>query len=150
MFAIGLLGLGHKVVVVGDDKQISPSAVGVRRDRVDELIRTHLPSFPNALLLDMESSLYDASARLFPGVVRLREHFRCLPRIIEFSSQHYYGGEIQPLREESADRLPGPAVRAVYVADGVRRDLAIGSDAGGLRNEGRTRMGRGLAGTRKA
>ncbi|WP_433462424.1 AAA domain-containing protein [Spirillospora sp. CA-128828] len=127
VFAIGLLGLGHKVVVVGDDKQISPSAVGVRRDRVDELIRTHLPSFPNSLLLDMESSLYDASARLFPGVVRLREHFRCLPRIIEFSSQHYYGGEIQPLREESADRPPGPAVRAVYVPDGVRRDLAIGN-----------------------
>ncbi|MFI0483385.1 AAA domain-containing protein [Actinomadura sp. 9N215] len=127
VFAIGLLGLGHKVVVVGDDKQISPSAVGVRRDRVDELIRTHLPDFPNALLLDMESSLYDASARLFPGVVRLREHFRCLPRIIEFSSQHYYGGEIQPLREEAADRLPGPAVRAVHVPDGVRRDLAIGN-----------------------
>ncbi|MFI0407420.1 AAA domain-containing protein [Actinomadura sp. 3N508] len=127
VFAIGLLGLGHKVVVVGDDKQISPSAVGVRRDRVDELIRTHLPGFPNALLLDMESSLYDASARLFPGVVRLREHFRCLPRIIEFSSQHYYGGEIQPLREESADRPPGPAVRAVHVPDGVRRDLAIGN-----------------------
>ncbi|WUI02402.1 AAA domain-containing protein [Spirillospora sp. NBC_00431] len=127
VFAIGLLGLGHKVVVVGDDKQISPSAVGVRRDRVDELIRTHLPGFPHAMLLDMESSLYDASARLFPGVVRLREHFRCLPRIIEFSSQHYYGGEIQPLREESADRLPGPAVRAVHVPDGVRRDLAIGN-----------------------
>ncbi|TDD36418.1 DNA helicase [Actinomadura sp. KC06] len=127
VFAIGLLGLGHKVVVVGDDKQISPSAVGVRRDRVDELIRTHLPSFPNAMLLDMESSLYDASARLFPGVVRLREHFRRLPRIIEFSSQHYYGGEIQPLREESAVRLPGPAVRAVHVPDGVRRDLAIGN-----------------------
>ncbi|MFI0372390.1 AAA domain-containing protein [Actinomadura sp. 1N219] len=127
VFAIGLLGLGHKVVVVGDDKQISPSAVGVRRDRVDELIRTHLPSFPNAMLLDMESSLYDASARLFPGVVRLREHFRCLPRIIEFSSQHYYGGEIQPLREESASRLPGPAVRAVHVPDGVRRDLPIGN-----------------------
>ncbi|WP_433151879.1 AAA domain-containing protein [Actinomadura nitritigenes] len=127
VFALGLLGLGHKVVVVGDDKQISPSAVGVRRDRVDELIRTHLPDFPNALLLDMESSLYDASARLFPGVVRLREHFRCLPRIIEFSSQHYYGGEIQPLREESAERLPGPAVRAFHVPDGVRRDLPIGN-----------------------
>ncbi|GAA2155403.1 AAA domain-containing protein [Actinomadura napierensis] len=127
VFALGLLGLGHKVVVVGDDKQISPSAVGVRRDRVDELIRTHLPDFPNALLLDMESSLYDASARLFPGVVRLREHFRSLPRIIEFSSQHYYGGEIQPLREESAERLPGSAVRAFYVPDGVRRDLPIGN-----------------------
>ncbi|MGI5163389.1 AAA domain-containing protein [Spirillospora sp. CA-253888] len=127
VFALGLLGLGHKVVVVGDDKQISPSAVGVRRDRVDELIRTHLPSFPNALLLDMESSLYDASARLFPGVVRLREHFRCLPGIIGFSSQHYYGGEIQPLREEDANRLPGPVVRAVHVPDGVRQDLNIGN-----------------------
>lgn len=125
-FALGLLGLGAKVVVVGDDKQISPSAIGTSRERVDELIRTHLGDFPNALLLDLESSLYDASARLFPGVVRLREHFRCLPQIIEFSSQHYYGGEIQPLREETS-RLPGPAVRAVHVPDGVRQDLAIGN-----------------------
>ncbi|MCO5968905.1 AAA domain-containing protein [Actinoallomurus soli] len=126
-FALGLLGLGHKVVVVGDDRQISPSAIGTGRARVDELIRNHLDGFPNALLLDLESSLYDASARLFPGVVRLREHFRCLPQIIEFSSQHYYGGEIQPLREESADRLPGPVVRAVHVPDGVRQDFAIGN-----------------------
>jgi very-short-patch-repair endonuclease len=126
-FALGLLGLGHKVVVVGDDRQISPSAIGTERSRVDELIRTHLGAFPNAMLLDLESSLYDASARLFPGVVRLREHFRCLPPIIEFSSQHYYGGEIQPLREETAARLPGPIVRSVYVPDGVRQDLAIGN-----------------------
>lgn len=126
VFALGLLGLGHKVVIVGDDKQISPSAVGVNRSRVDQLIQAHLRDFPNALLLDLESSLYDASVRLFPGVVRLREHFRCLPRIIEFSSQHYYAGSIQPLREEGADRLPGPAVRAVYVADGVRTTLGAG------------------------
>ncbi|MEU5883459.1 AAA domain-containing protein [Spirillospora sp. NPDC047279] len=126
VFALGLLGLGHKVVVVGDDKQISPSAIGVNRDRVDDLIRTYLRDFPNPLLLDLESSLYDASARLFPGVVRLREHFRCLPRIIEFSSQLYYGGEIQPLREESPDRLPGAAVQAVHVPDGVRRDTHLG------------------------
>ncbi|WP_146778855.1 AAA domain-containing protein [Actinomadura craniellae] len=126
VFALGLLGLGRKVVVVGDDKQISPSAVGVRQERVDELIRTHLPSFPNALLLDLGSSLYDASARLFPGVVRLREHFRCLPRIIEFSSQHYYGGEIQALREEAPGKLPGSAVEAVHVPDGVRRVTGFG------------------------
>ncbi|MBO2451195.1 AAA family ATPase [Actinomadura barringtoniae] len=127
VFALGLLGLGHKVVVVGDDKQISPSSIGVRHDRVDELIRAYLRDFPNPLLLDLESSLYDASARLFPGVVRLREHFRCLPQIIEFSSQRYYSGEIQPLREESTDRLPGPAVQAVHVPDGVRRDTTIGN-----------------------
>lgn len=126
VFALGLLGLGHKVVIVGDDKQISPSAVGVNRSRVDQLIEAHLRDFPNALLLDLESSLYDASARLFPGVVRLREHFRCLPRIIEFSSQHYYAGSIQPLREEGADRLPGRVVQAVYVADGVRSTLGVG------------------------
>ncbi|WP_055478290.1 AAA domain-containing protein [Sphaerimonospora mesophila] len=126
VFALGLLGLGHKVVVVGDDKQISPSAVGINRARVDELVHAHLKDFPNALLLDMESSLYDASTRLFPGVVRLREHFRCLPSIIEFSSQLYYGGEIQPLREESSQPLPGPAVRAVYIPDGVRCSTNFG------------------------
>ena len=39
----------------------------------------------------------------FPGVIMLREHFRCLPEIIEFSNQLAYDDAILPLREQPAD-----------------------------------------------
>ena len=39
----------------------------------------------------------------FPGVIMLREHFRCLPEIIDFSNKLCYNGAILPLREQPAD-----------------------------------------------
>ncbi len=124
VLSLGVLGLGRKVVVVGDDKQISPAAVGVDRARIFSLIETHLPDLPQRALLDVEASLYDTATRAFPGVVLLREHFRCVPAIIGFSNR-FYDGKILPLREVP-DLGIGPAVRAVKVADGVRTPAQAG------------------------
>ncbi|MGF7238283.1 MAG: AAA domain-containing protein, partial [Frankia sp.] len=118
VLSLGVLALGRKVVIVGDDKQISPAAVGVDRDRVFQLIDAHLPGFAQRFLLDVEASLYDTATRVFPDVVLLREHFRCVPDIIGFSNR-FYDGRILPLRED-ADLGIGPAVRPVPVPDGVR------------------------------
>ncbi len=118
MLSLGVLALGRKVVVVGDDKQISPAAVGVDRSRVFQLIETHLPDLEQRSLLDVEASLYDTATRVFPDVVLLREHFRCVPDIIEFSNR-FYAGRILPLREDT-DLGIGPPVRPVRVHDGVR------------------------------
>ncbi len=118
VLSLGVLGLGRKVVVVGDDKQISPAAVGVDRARVFALIETHLPDLPQRALLDVEASLYDTSTRAFPGVVLLREHFRCTPSIIGFSNR-FYDGKILPLRE-APDLGIGAAIRPVRISDGVR------------------------------
>ncbi|WP_242606569.1 AAA domain-containing protein [Protofrankia symbiont of Coriaria ruscifolia] len=118
VLSLGVLALGRKVVVVGDDKQISPAAVGVDRSRVFQLIETHLPDLEQRSLLDVEASLYDTATRVFPDVVLLREHFRCVPDIIEFSNR-FYAGRILPLREDT-DLGIGPPVRPVRVHDGVR------------------------------
>ncbi|WP_239308325.1 MULTISPECIES: AAA domain-containing protein [unclassified Frankia] len=118
VLSLGVLALGHKAIVVGDDKQISPMAVGVDRDRVFELIESHLAGMPQRSLLDVEASLYDTATRVFGEVVLLREHFRCVPDIIEFSNR-FYDGKILPLRE-AVDRGIGPAVRPVRVAAGAR------------------------------
>ena len=119
LFGLAALGIARKAVVVGDDKQISPQAVGTDESAVHELIRQHIPDLPQAELLDIKTSLYDLSKMRFPGVIMLREHFRCLPEIIEFSNQLAYTATILPLREQPAD----PSWRSVidvHIPDGYR------------------------------
>lgn len=119
LFGLAALALADKAVIVGDDKQISPSAVGTEESAVHELIRQYIPDLPQSGLLDIKSSLYDMAKMRFPGVIMLREHFRCLPEIIEFSNQLSYNGAILPLREQPAD--PGwKSVIDAHVEDGYR------------------------------
>jgi very-short-patch-repair endonuclease len=119
LFSLAALGIARKAVVVGDDKQISPQAVGTDESAVHELISQHIPDLPQAELLDIKTSLYDLSKMRFPGVIMLREHFRCLPEIIEFSNQLAYGGEILPLREPPANPS-WQCVVDIHVPDGYR------------------------------
>jgi very-short-patch-repair endonuclease len=119
LFGLAALGIARKAVVVGDDKQISPQAIGTDESAVHELIRQHIHDLPQAELLDIKTSLYDLSKMRFPGVIMLREHFRCLPEIIEFSNQLAYGGKILPLREQPADTA-WQSVIDVHIHDGYR------------------------------
>jgi very-short-patch-repair endonuclease len=119
LFGLAALGIADKAVVVGDDKQISPQAVGTDESAVHELIRQHIPDLPQAELLDIKTSLYDLSKMRFPGVIMLREHFRCLPEIIEFSNQLSYGGKILPLREQPADPT-WQSVIDIHIGNGYR------------------------------
>lgn len=93
------LYLGSKVVVVGDHEQVSPTAVGQQLNRVGNLIVQHLGGVPNSALYDGKTSMYDLARQSFGGLIRLTEHFRCYPEIIEFSNHLSYDGEIKPLRE---------------------------------------------------
>lgn len=104
---LGLLAfaLGRAVVVVGDHEQVSPYAVGQSTERVNALIDETLTDVPNKELYDGKTSVYDLARQSFGGTIRLLEHYRCVPDIIQFSNQLCYGGEIQPLREASASRV---------------------------------------------
>lgn len=104
----GLLGfyLGHRVVVVGDHEQVSPSAVGQKLDEVNELIQRHLAGVPNAHLYDGRTSIYDLARQSFGGHLALSEHFRCVPDIIEFSNNLSYRGLMRPLRDPSSAMAP--------------------------------------------
>lgn len=81
-------------------------AVGQRVDQVQELINAHLPDVPNQQLYDGKLSLYDLAQQAFGGTIRLREHFRCMPDIIEFSNELSYDFEIEPLRNPHAAARP--------------------------------------------
>jgi very-short-patch-repair endonuclease len=119
LFGLAALGIARKAVVVGDDKQISPQAVGTEESAVHDLITQHIPDLPQAELLDIKTSLYDLSKMRFPGVIMLKEHFRCLPEIIEFSNQLAYEGKILPLREQPADPS-WQSVIDIHIPDGYR------------------------------
>ena len=95
-----------QVVVVGDHEQVSPLAVGQNIDNMDQLIAQHLTGVPNSHLYDGKTSIYDLARQSFGGTIALREHFRCVPDIIEFSNALSYGGDIRPLRDASMVARP--------------------------------------------
>src|SRR5258708_17591911 len=97
--ALSALYLGREHIVVGDKEQVTPDAIGQRLDDVQRLISTDLHGIPNSHLYDGQTSIYDLAETAFGGVVALREHFRCVPEIIQFSNHLSYSQTIQPLRE---------------------------------------------------
>ncbi|CCK28469.1 hypothetical protein BN159_4090 [Streptomyces davaonensis JCM 4913] len=118
--ALLLAWLGVKVIVVGDDQQVSPAQVGVDHDEQFALQSRLLAELPAARrnLFNPTASLFDIASGLAGGrgKLMLQEHFRCMPEIIGFSNEHCYGGRLQPLRQYGAHRLP--PLRPVHVADG--------------------------------
>ena len=121
IFALPVLSLASRAVVVGDDQQIGPQLVGVPTDKVGALIADHLADVPSGVHFDTESSLYDHAVRRSPERILLTEHFRCVPAIIAFSSDTYYDGKIQPLRADAPGGLGAP-LNAVYVPGGLREE----------------------------
>lgn len=115
--AVGLITLliADSAIVVGDDEQTEPSLAGVSVDLVKGLVNEHLLDFRDRILWSPDSSLYSFAAR-FGATVGLREHFRCVPHIISFSSRLCYQGKIQALRE-SRDVTQLPHVVPVKCTD---------------------------------
>src|SRR5947209_11562384 len=92
--------MGNQVVVVGDDEQVSPTAVGQRVDEINHLIDEHLRGIPLANMYDGKLSIYSLARTTFEPVCLL-EHFRCVSPIIQFSNELSYNGKIKPLRDDS-------------------------------------------------
>ncbi|OKP97656.1 hypothetical protein A3849_14190 [Paenibacillus sp. P46E] len=112
--------IAKKIIVVGDDKQISPEHVGISREIVDQLRKIHLYDFPHGELLGLDNSFFDLANVLFGGRIVLREHFRCMPEIIQFSNQLCYSSTpLIPLRQYPPNRLE--PVKAVHVKEGFRQ-----------------------------
>lgn len=120
VMALTALYMGSQVVVVGDDEQVSPDPVGKRNDEVQQLIDTYLTGIPNPSLYDGQSSVYDLAKTSF-SMVGLKEHFRCVEPIIQFSNHLSYGGAIKPLRDAS-DVLRRPHTVAYRVEGATSSD----------------------------
>jgi very-short-patch-repair endonuclease len=103
---------GKKVLVVGDDKQVSPVAVGVEEKKILQLRHNYLEGQPFAAMLLPGRSLYDLMGAIFPGQrIMLKEHFRCVEPIIHFSAREFYDNQIRPLRiPKVSERLDPPLI----------------------------------------
>ena len=111
---------GKKILVVGDDKQVSPTAAFIENAKIDRLEHNYLREQPYKTLLLPGSSLYDLAKVMFPDkFVMLREHFRCVEPIIRFSMS-FYPEPLIPLRVPAAHERLDPPLVDIYVPDGRR------------------------------
>jgi len=121
IFALPALLRGKKVLVVGDHKQVSPSAVGIPEQKIKELDARFLANQPHRADMTPDKSVYDLARVVFANnSIMLKEHFRCVPAIIEFSNREFYGGDIRPLRLPKADERIDPPLVDVFVKGGFR------------------------------
>lgn len=119
--ALFLNYIGKQLVVVGDDKQISPDPGFVNLNDVYSLQKQYLQDIPLPDSFGLESSFFDQARIRYERMIRLREHFRCMPEIIQFSNNNFYGSEpLIPLRQFGDSRLK-PVV-TVQVEGGYRKD----------------------------
>ncbi|MCY6485058.1 AAA domain-containing protein [Clostridium aestuarii] len=101
IMALVALYLGKKVIIVGDNEQVSPLAIGEKTEDIERLSKEFLYEVPNHFLYSGKFSIYDLAQTAGYQPVRLREHFRCVPDIIQYSNMLSYNGQIKPLRETS-------------------------------------------------
>ena len=122
--ALPLFYLGKKILIVGDDKQISPEAVGLPREDVQRLMEEYLFDFNFKSSFDIESSLFDhGKLRYGTSRVTLREHFRCMPEIIRFSNDLCYSDTpLEPLRLYEQNRLN--PLEHIFIERGYREGSA--------------------------
>ena len=114
----------RKVLIVGDDKQVSPDAVGIEEEKIKNLMSRFLGGQVATYGAQMspDRSIYDLFKVVFArSAVMLKEHFRCVGPIIEYSKREFYNHELRPLRmPKTSERLDPPLID-VLVEDGYRR-----------------------------
>lgn len=119
--AILLKYIAKKIIIVGDDKQISPSKIGIQVEDVAKLQNRYLKpiDYPFMDTLNLGNSFFDVAYVLFRNTITLREHFRCMPEIIEFSNRiAYIDQPLFALRQYPANRLE--PIKSKYLPHGVR------------------------------
>lgn len=118
--SLAALFLAKKIIIVGDDKQVSPMSVGLDLDKMGALVSSTIKDkIPNAHLYDGTSSLYDIAGTVYPALM-LKEHFRCVPDIIGYSNKLSYDGMIKPLRDANGVKITPAVVN--YRVDGHREN----------------------------
>ncbi len=115
---------GKKVLIVGDDKQVSPEGVGLEEEKIRSLMSRFLGNQVETYRPQMspERSIYDLFKVVFAkSAVMLKEHFRCVGPIIEYSKREFYNHELRPLRMPKASERLDPPLVDVVVEDGYRK-----------------------------
>jgi very-short-patch-repair endonuclease len=121
LWALPAILRGEKILVVGDDKQVSPDGGFISAELITSLRQRFLSEQPFQADMTPEKSLYDLAARVFAAhQVMLREHFRCVAPIIAYSNKTFYKNAIRPLRVPLASERIDPPLVDVFVPGGYR------------------------------
>ncbi|MCU0339353.1 MAG: AAA domain-containing protein [Spirosomaceae bacterium] len=119
--AMFLMYLAKNIIVVGDDKQTAPQYIGITIEQVTDLINRFLNNVPFKNFFNTDYSFFDHATAFCAGTtVTLREHFRCMPEIIEFSNRNFYqlsGIELYPLKQYNQNRLE--PLKSTFVQGGM-------------------------------
>ena len=96
------------MIVVGDDKQTSPTELGGAIGNDFDSIKNEYLSYlgNNIIHIKSDLSLFNL-AEMIAGTANLslKEHFRCVPEIIEFSKREFYNNSLRPLKPIGSNRL---------------------------------------------
>lgn len=121
LWALPAILRGKKILVVGDDKQVSPSGGFISAAKIVALRERFLSAQPYGQDLTPEKSLYDIASTVFAAErVMLAEHFRCVQPIIAYSNKTFYKNQIRPLRVPKASERIDPPLVDVFIEQGVR------------------------------
>lgn len=111
---------GKQWLIVGDSKQVSPTESFISEEQIYGL-QAALPPSPLRDSLLPGHSFFDLCSQAFPGGrVVLSEHFRCSEEIIAFSNEHFYDGQLVPLRLPTKSERLTPSLVDVKV-NGVKQ-----------------------------
>ncbi|SHK12406.1 AAA domain-containing protein [Hymenobacter psychrotolerans] len=123
LLALPALLRASKVLIVGDDKQVGPGFSGLTQEKESELMSRFLSTQPALYRpqLSPSHSIYQLFQVVFSdSQLPLREHFRCVGPIIEYSKREFYDHSLNPLRLPKASERLDPPLVDVLVEDGVR------------------------------
>ncbi|TDE29291.1 hypothetical protein E0I61_09005 [Flavobacterium ranwuense] len=98
----------ENMIIVGDDKQTSPSSLtGADGNDFEAIKNKHLDFLDsNIIHIKSDNSLFSLS-KMIAGTsnLELKEHFRCVPELIEFSKSNFYNNTLRPLKQINGNRL---------------------------------------------
>jgi hypothetical protein len=96
------------MIIVGDDKQTSPSGLsGINNEDLSYIRERNLDFLGEERIhIKTDNSLFSL-AKMVAGTANLslNEHFRCVPELIGFSKKHFYDNTLRALKQLGADRL---------------------------------------------
>ncbi len=113
-----------KVLIVGDDKQVSPDGSFLEVDKIKNLMTRYLTNQVDIFRAQMDpgQSIYDLFKVVFAqSGTMLKEHFRCVGPIIEYSKREVYNHELKPVRLPKASERLDPPLIDVLIEDGFRK-----------------------------
>ena len=116
VFSVSALARAKKVIIVGDDKQISPTNAFQNTDDINNLRIKYLKNNRWDLQISRDTSIYDIVQTVCGNKkITLTEHFRCLPEIIHYSNKEFYNMEINSLKVRGINETISTPIFDVYV-----------------------------------